>query len=297
VKDSKEARARESKGSLGRKIGNRGPSGNSSLSRELTELLQGLADLLIHVGITPRHFGELAAAAFVRAACKASRLRNGRVNQSRVAVLTGLSRSEVRKIMADARSPKSRHQPRTQRVIDGWRSNRTYQDRLERPRSLRINGRGNTFESLVKKCAGDVPYVAVLDELLRLRAVRIGAGRVRLLNSMSHGCGSLVKSLRTVLPVLRDGMSAVSAHTEPNSLPPVFRLTLKATDSREVAVVRERAVAGATAFLHGLDRSLRNPSGATNARTRDGRRVTISVLVSEQETTKGTGCGNRSKEA
>jgi hypothetical protein len=197
--------------------------------------------------------------------------------------------------MADVDKPKSRHQPRTQRVIEGWISDRNYQDRFGDTRALRISGAGNTFESLAKKFAGDVPHIAVLEELIRMRAVRVDSSHVRLQGPTSNAFSSLVKSINTVLPVVRDGVSAVTTHADSNSSPPVFRLTLKAADSRDVAVVRERVVAGASVFLHGLDRSLRRPRRP--ARAGYDHRVTISVLVSEQTSTKGTRCGKRSKEA
>src|SRR5712671_2087049 len=55
----------------------------------LKGLLLELASILLQRGVTPAQFNELAEQAFVEAAAKSSRFGNGRVNQSRVAVLTG----------------------------------------------------------------------------------------------------------------------------------------------------------------------------------------------------------------
>src|SRR5262249_51255165 len=115
--------------------------------------------------------GELAAQAFVKAACQASTLRNGRINQSRVAVLTGLSRPEVRKLMRGPRPASSRYQPRTMRVVDGWLSDPRYLGRGGTPRALPLNGK-LSFASLARKYAGDVPHHAVLEELRRLALVK-----------------------------------------------------------------------------------------------------------------------------
>src|SRR5262245_13080442 len=104
-------------------------SGDARITRALLDVLAELAEPLMRVGITPRLFGELAAQAFVEAACKASTFRNGRINQSRVAVLTGLTRVEVRKLMRGPRAVVPRFQARTMRVIDGWISDRRYAER------------------------------------------------------------------------------------------------------------------------------------------------------------------------
>src|SRR5262245_20720568 len=66
----------------------------------LRSFLLGLAKLLVLAGITPKHFSELATRAFVAAACNLSKFRNGKINKSRVAVLTALRRAEVAKILS-----------------------------------------------------------------------------------------------------------------------------------------------------------------------------------------------------
>src|SRR5689334_5537230 len=68
---------------------------DSLLALNLQQLLLGLAQHLLPAGITPAHFGDLATQAFVKAAAGISKFRNGRVNSSRVAVLTSLRRAEV----------------------------------------------------------------------------------------------------------------------------------------------------------------------------------------------------------
>src|SRR5215469_16828936 len=65
----------------------------------LQELITQLAFVLLPRGMTPKRFGELARSAFVHAAADMSRLRNGRVNYSRVAAQTGLSRADVGRLL------------------------------------------------------------------------------------------------------------------------------------------------------------------------------------------------------
>lgn len=254
--------------------------GDARITRALQAALAELAEPLMQAGVTPRLFGELAARAFVKAACKASTLRNGRINQSRVAVLTGLSRAEVRNLMRGPRSAKPRFQPRTQRVIDGWRSDPRYVSRAGAPRTLPINSAAISFAALVKKYAGDVPHHAVLEELRRLKLVKEEHERVQLVTPVAPTSRTLGKSLNLLLAVLSDG-AALSATGSMDTTRAVHRLTLKAADARESIALYERVLTSAASFVSGLDQSLRS-APARNSKKR-GSQVTVSVLVRLKE--------------
>ena len=228
-------------------------------------------------GITPRLFGDLAARAFVKAACRASTLRNGRVNQSRVAVLTGLSRPEVRKLMVGPRNSLIRYQPRTMRVVEGWSSDSRFTSRTGVPLALRINGPRLSFAALVRQYAGDVPHQAVLEELKRLRIVKESNHRIELLGRVAPRSATLLKSLKSLLPIVSDGVPSTS-HSDSWNQKVIHRLTLKASDSRDLVVMYERAVTGAISYLNGLDQSLPVRPRASSRK----HNVTISVLVRQR---------------
>jgi hypothetical protein len=254
--------------------------GDARITRALHAMLAELAEPLMQAGVTPRLFGDLAARAFVKAACRASTLRNGRINQSRVAVLTGLSRAEVRNLMRGPRSAKPRFQSRTQRVIDGWLSDPRYLARAGAPRPLLVNGPAISFAALVRKYAGDVPHNAVLEELRRLKLVKEDRQRVQLLTPVARASRTFGKSLSALLTLLSDGV-AVSATPSTSLTKGVHRLTLKAADARESTALYERALTSAASFVRGLDQSLRS-APARNVKKR-GSQVTVSVLVRLKE--------------
>ena len=79
---------------------NQRPPTDSGGQLSLQTFLLELASLLLSRGMTPARFNQMAKLAFVQAAGEISRLRNGRVNQSRVAALTGMRRGEVRKLLS-----------------------------------------------------------------------------------------------------------------------------------------------------------------------------------------------------
>src|SRR5580698_8732485 len=94
----------------------------------LHELMRELAFVLLTQGITPKSFGDLSRVAFVEAAATHSRLLNGRINQSRVAAQTGLSRADVKRLLARKRDDiqMSLRPTPVERVITGWRNDRRF---------------------------------------------------------------------------------------------------------------------------------------------------------------------------
>ena len=178
----------------------------------LKSLLSELALVLLPRGMTPRRFSELARYAFVRAAADISRLRNGRVNYSRVAAQTGLTRADVKRLLhRNAREAnKGGGNTAVERVINGWRTDGQFTVRLGRPKPLRITGRRGSFAQLVKKYGGDVPHRAVLDELRRIGAVRDIPGAVQLRRSLDLRQRNNFAFLSPVLPVLIDGLRVAS---------------------------------------------------------------------------------------
>src|SRR5256886_9082248 len=136
-------------------------SANSSLvsvrgASVLQELLTELAFVLLPRGMTPKRFGEFVRAAFVRVAADMSKLGNGKVNHSRVAAQTGLSRADVKKLLTSNMFDSVRpDQTPIRKVITGWRTDRKFANRDGSPKRLRISGSSTSFTSLVKKHGGD----------------------------------------------------------------------------------------------------------------------------------------------
>lgn len=267
---------------LGRLPSSSGPSArffDNEITRGVRDLLSELAEPLLMAGITPKCFGDLATNAFVEAACKASKFRNGKINKSRVAVLTGLNRPEVRRLMQSMRATPGGVHPPTIRVLRGWTADRRYTSAKGEPLALRIDSTRASFTSLVRKYAGDVPYRAVLEELRRANLVREIDGHVELIRTAFPSM-AIRKALYSILPVVTDSVRIAVARTNSNAVPAIYRLKVRASDSRDLITVKERATAAAVSLLDGLDRSLQPPSRLAR---RSKHSVTITILVREQE--------------
>jgi hypothetical protein len=251
----------------------------------LQELLTELAFVLLPRGMTPKRFGELARSAFVHAAANMSKLRNGKVNHSRIAAQTGLSRADVKRLLRsnvfDSVRP---DQTPVRRVISGWRTDRKFANRDGRPKRLRISGSSVSFTSLVKKYGGDVPHRAVLDELRRIGAVSGDRDSVQLQPSHHLYQRHDFVFLSPVLPALVDGIRIASSKASSGAASSIHRLSLPVTSEVDLAIVRDRCASSAKAMLDGLGHSLGTQVTVPKRRRKSAYSFTITVLLAENQT-------------
>ncbi len=148
----------------------------------LFRVVKPLARLLLASGVGYREFAEVTKSAFVSVASDDHGLRGRPTNISRVAVMTGLTRKEVRRLRdsLDKRSEKlSLVRSPANMVLSAWYSDQKFLDGTGSPAALAEIGEGLCFGDLVKDYGGDVPPVALLKELERGGAVVIEDGLVR----------------------------------------------------------------------------------------------------------------------
>ena len=146
----------------------------------LVALLDALASVLIQLEITPARVAQLLRTSFVKAGANSARKRTSdRPHLARIAALTGLSRVEVKRIVATNFSTEridSEAFPRALRVLRGWQTSSVYSNR-GKSRRLRIAGKTPSFFTLCKAFSGDIPHTVILDELERKRRVVISRDR------------------------------------------------------------------------------------------------------------------------
>jgi len=250
----------------------------------LQELLIELASTLLPRGITPKRFSELARLAFVRAAAERSRLRNGRVNHSRVAAQTGLSRADVKRLLLQggALLAGGQGQAPVEKVITGWRTDRLFAHRPGRPKRLRISSGAASFSNLVRRYGGDVPHRAFLEELRRLGAVSDGRDTVRLKPSWALRRHPDATFLSPVLPALLDGIRIASRRTGLRPSSSIYRLTLPIENDLDLPIVRERAASSAKSMLDGLSASLGTSVTVPRRRRKIEASFTVTILLAER---------------
>jgi Family of unknown function (DUF6502) len=151
--------------------------------------LRPLVRLLIRSGITYGQFADMAKLAFVLEAHREKDERGRAINASRVAVKTGISRKEVRRIrlvqphMTAGTIGLGLDYPAVPaQVLHCWYSDPKYMDANGQPRQLPLIEPSPSFSELVRSVSGDIPLGAIRAELRQAGAIdELGDGTVRAL--------------------------------------------------------------------------------------------------------------------
>ncbi|MGH8290556.1 MAG: DUF6502 family protein [Steroidobacteraceae bacterium] len=150
-------------------------------------LLEPLVKLLLDAGVGVGDFMSLVKVAYVKAASE----RDGkgdteRPNVGRIAVVTGMNRPEVTAILAkgEAGTRSTEHnRQRAERVLSGWWTDSEFLNPQGEPAVLHLKGPRRSFEALCRRYSGEFRTTPILEELLRVRAVRrLPEGRIQALS-------------------------------------------------------------------------------------------------------------------
>lgn len=143
--------------------------------------LQPVLRVLLRTGVTWRDAAEICKATMVDVATRDFGLHGRLTNISRVAIMTGLSRREVRRlrdVLASEQLGESSQTGGATRVLTGWFLDPEFSDEGGKPRELSFEGEGPTFVALCRKYAGDIAPITMLRELVRVGAARETAAGV-----------------------------------------------------------------------------------------------------------------------
>jgi len=151
------------------------------------KLLQPLVRILIRNGVSFSELAEILKNVFVEVAERDFTLPERRTSQSRIAILTGLTRKEVAKQKAILDTGGAfnlvSNLNRVSRVLLGWHTDPEFTGPYGMPLELAFESdSGASFVGLVRKHSGDMAPRAMLDELLNVGAVeRLQSGAFKVL--------------------------------------------------------------------------------------------------------------------
>ena len=106
-------------------------------------------------------------------------IRGRPTNTSRIALLTGIGRKEVKRLrdrLAEAAPAEPNRTGDATRVLSGWHLDPDFLDEAGRPIALPADAAEPSFESLCARHAGDIPVSALRKELERVGAIRTQPG-------------------------------------------------------------------------------------------------------------------------
>jgi len=148
---------------------------NNQLHTAVYTIIKSLIGLLFRNGLSFGEFSRLAKQAYIKEVEKELLKSGEKVTTSKIAIITGLTRKEVAATRKET-PLKTGHSPqhnRAVRVISGWLSDPAFCDKKGKTKILMVQGSKNSFEALVNKYSGDMPYRAMMDELIRTSAVEL----------------------------------------------------------------------------------------------------------------------------
>ena len=169
--------------------------------------LKPLIHVLIRCGVTWREFAQLARGVYVEVATRQFGKRGRPTNVSRTAVLTGLTRREIRRQRERIEAgpdPLTGYVTKASLVLSAWHLDPQFLGTDGKPALLPLDGEGVTFAALLRHCgAGDVPLSTLVKELRSAGAIRKTAdGRLEALKRIyiPHAMdGELIRLWGTVL--------------------------------------------------------------------------------------------------
>jgi hypothetical protein len=158
------------------------------LLRAAAETLRPFVKRLLEAGVPYGHLEARVRALFVEVAERDLAIPGRRQTDSRIALLTGVNRKEVRRLRGGRGAqppPASFSRNQAAALISRWMADRRATDRHGRPRAIPYQAaRGPSFVELARAVTVDLPPRALLDELLRTGAVELRA------NDLVAVCGA-----------------------------------------------------------------------------------------------------------
>ncbi len=150
----------------------------SAIATTAVKIFSPLVRILLRNGITYKTAAQWLRWTYVDVANKEFKLSERKQSKSRIAILTGLSRTEVDRLIKSEHPHKTTaidQYHRASRVLEGWIHDPLYKDEKNQPLSLPFDGPAPSFSSLVESYSGGVPPRSIKDELLRVQSIEVSA--------------------------------------------------------------------------------------------------------------------------
>lgn len=192
----------------------------NQLHQSARHLLRPFVRLALRHGLSHAEFSQLLKGVYVEVARDDFTPVDKKPSDARVAVVTGLSRKEVkaqREQLESNAPPPPRTANRATRVLSGWYQDPEFSDTNGDPLLLPMHGEVS-FATLVHRYSGDIPVGTLLDELLRVGAIAHEAdGHLLKLKSRNYiPASSDPEGLRVLGNAAHDLLATLDHNLNPN---------------------------------------------------------------------------------
>lgn len=254
-------------------------------------VMRPIVRIFLRYGIGYREVLEMLKMTYVDIASSDFGIRGRPTNISRIAVMTGLTRKEVRRLRNKSSEGGDKISVKNTPIADvlhHWHSHDEFTDAAGKPKTIPFAGDDGSFSSLVRKFGGDVPAGAMRTELKRVGAVKENEdGSLSLLNRVANVDGSherlIVALMHSVYPLL----STTAYNSEPGREGDTWAAkTAYTTLVRPGDSVRLRRIAAdrITDFAESIDDVFMGyESIQSNDEARSGKPIAVGVFYFEEQ--------------
>jgi hypothetical protein len=225
-----------------------------------------LIDLMLDTGVTVQEFSRIVRDRAVRRAAERITKENGRGSKSRVAIMTGLPRSEVARILMAADVPKVSRlgQHPARKVLAGWYDNPIFLSENGDPAALPVFGARRSFERLVALYSGGIPVRAMLDQLIQIDAIDVLPGQlVKAKSRVPIFTGLTTIAITAIGDRTRDLLDSLRSNLRAPT--PLFEGTavMSEVDARAVPIIRKELAEQGAVFIEGANSLFRRSRNRT----------------------------------
>jgi hypothetical protein len=255
----------------------------------LLQLFEPLTDFVIDAGLSTSDLYSIVRQAAVRRVAAQQIEVSRRINISGIAATTGISRSEISRILKiskkDEKLVDSRQQS-TNRILAAWHEEPRFTTPNGEPADLKIYGRGPTFDLLVKRHGLGIPTRAVLDELVRAHAVDLlPSQKIRAKASLAVHSGispQMIKAFGDRAAELIDTL--VSNMRSPDKPRFIANISGSTATPNGLPLFRREISSKGAGFLADVKEGLNQPS--LRSRSSRSSKVSVTVFYHESESEK-----------
>jgi len=259
-----------------------------TISRDIdsavSRFLEKFVSILLRLGLDSPRAEALVRHAFVRESAKFARQIGARSTQSQIALIAGVSRLDVRKILAHQHRPHTwpnlSRQSRVERILLAWRQDPEFANEQGRPKPLTFTGTNSQFEKLVRKYGRDVTVRTLREDLIKNNIAATKGARLVLINRGRATDASSAAALAD-LNFLHTQLAPFDFKQGRRAFL-VRNRSLTTTDMKLLKLAQREAIAKIETVLSALDSLQRSLSKAKNNPSRRVHRLRIMAIVSTE---------------
>jgi hypothetical protein len=253
----------------------------------LAQIADELLEIAFDVGLSVQQINYVIRERAVLTANRRLIRETGRASKSRVAIITGLPRSEVSRIGRSGGGYASSDlgQNPALRLLAAWLNDARFLTPDGEPPTLPIFGKKRTFEALVLKHGAGIPVRAMLDELLQISAVeRVGDHSVRIKTRIPVSVGRTPRAISALGERCSDLLRTLGKNMR-SPLPPMFEATSLVIDAdpKLVPMVRRAIEQQSASFINSVGSLLERSKSSSPIRSTAKSRLGVTVYYFQSD--------------